>query len=186
MKSAKKVKELNHKLGTEITKISKKGIVSEFKEFISKGNVMNLAVGVIIGGAFQGIVNSVVKDILMPLIGLFTKGVDFSELFFSMDGKIYESLTAATDAKAPIITYGNFISAVINFFIMAIVIFLLVKFFSKVTSPMKLKEEPEEKAEPRLCGFCFMEVDEKATRCPHCTSVLTLPDDAVEASPAAE
>ncbi|MDR1630450.1 MAG: large conductance mechanosensitive channel protein MscL [Oscillospiraceae bacterium] len=180
MKSPEKIKKINKKLGTEITKISKKGVVAEFKEFISKGNVMNLAVGVIIGGAFQVIVKSVVDDIFMPVVGLFTKGVDFSGLYFALDGQEYESLEAAKKATA-VISYGNFISALINFLIMAIIIFILVKFFNKITSPIKPKEEPEEKKEPRLCEFCCMEVDEKATRCPHCTSELTLsPEEAAE------
>jgi large conductance mechanosensitive channel len=99
----------------------------EFKAFIAKGNVMDMAVGIIIGAAFTAIVTSLVGDILMPFIGVFTAGMDFSNLFVALDGNTYASLDAAKEAGAPIITYGVFINAVINFLIVAFVIFMLVK-----------------------------------------------------------
>lgn len=152
--------------------MSKKSFSKEFKEFISKGNVMNLAVGVIIGGAFQSIVNSLVNDIIMPVISLFTKGIDFSKLFIALDGKSYASLEAAKEANAAALSYGNFISAVLNFLIMAFVIFMLVKLLNKLTSGLKKKEEEPPKKEARKCPFCMQEIDDKASRCPHCTSEL--------------
>lgn len=107
----------------------------EFKAFIAKGNVMDMAVGIIIGAAFTAIVTSLVGDILMPFIGVFTAGMDFSNLFVALDGNSYASIEAAKEAGAAIITYGVFINAVINFLIVAFVIFMLVKQINK------LKEE---------------------------------------------
>ena len=102
-------------------------MIKEFKEFISKGNVMDLAVGVIIGGAFQAIVNSLVNDIIMPIITLITGGIDFTNWFISLDGVKYENLAAAQEAGASTLNYGVFITAIINFLLMALVIFLIIK-----------------------------------------------------------
>ena len=124
-------------------------MIKEFKEFISRGNVMDLAVGVIIGGAFQAIINSLVKDIIMPLITLITGGIDFTNWFISLDGTKYESLAAAQEAGASTLNYGVFITAVINFLLMALVIFFMVKFMNKLASKAKKKKE-EEKEEPKV------------------------------------
>lgn len=124
-------------------------MIKEFKEFISRGNVMDLAVGVIIGGAFQAIINSLVKDIIMPLITLITGGIDFTNWFISLDGTKYESLAAAQEAGASTLNYGVFITAVINFLLMALVIFFIVKFMNKLASKAKKKKE-EEKEEPKV------------------------------------
>jgi len=107
----------------------------EFKAFIAKGNVMDMAVGIIIGAAFTAIVNSMVGDMLMPIIGVFTAGIDFSNLFFALDGNSYATMAAAEEAGAAIVKYGVFINAIINFIIVAFVIFMLVKQVNK------LKEE---------------------------------------------
>ena len=127
-------------------------MIKEFKEFISRGNVMDLAVGVIIGGAFQAIINSLVKDIIMPVISLITGGIDFTNWFISLDGTKYESLAAAQEAGASTLNYGVFITAIINFLLMALVIFFIVKFMNKIASKAKkkeeVKEEPKEE-EPR-------------------------------------
>ncbi len=136
-----------------------KKFISEFKEFISKGNVMDLAVGVIIGGAFQSIVNSLVNDIIMPLLGVITGGLDFSHLSVSVG--------EAT------ITYGNFISAVINFLLMAIVLFSIIKAMNKArTATKKPAEEKPAAPTTKKCPYCFSEIDINATRCPHCTSEI--------------
>ena len=111
------------------------GFVSEFKEFISKGNVLDLAVGVIIGGAFGKIVSSLTDDIIMPILSVFTNGIDFKEKFFALNGQHYNSLKAAQDAKAAIVTYGNFINAVIFFLIIAFVIFWVVKLANRFKKP---------------------------------------------------
>lgn len=113
------------------------GFISEFKEFISKGNVLDLAVGVIIGAAFSKIVSSLTDDIIMPVLGVFTKGIDFKDLFVTLDGKQYASLKAAQDAGAAAIAYGNFINAVLYFLIIAFIIFLIVK------GANSIKKQPE-------------------------------------------
>lgn len=105
---------------------------NEFKNFIAKGNVMDMAVGIIIGAAFTAIVNSMVGDMIMPVIGLLTAGIDFSNLFFPLDGNEYASLKAAEDAGAAVLKYGVFINAVLNFLIVAFVIFMLVKQINKL------------------------------------------------------
>ncbi|MBR5191411.1 MAG: large conductance mechanosensitive channel protein MscL [Clostridia bacterium] len=148
-----------------------KGFFKEFKEFAMRGNVIDLAVGVIIGGAFQKIVTSVVNDLVMPLIGLITKGSDFASKFVALDGGEYATIEEATEAGAAILTYGNFIAVTIDFIIMAFVIFLLVKGLNKLTSIGK-KEEPVVEAAPttKVCPFCKSEIAIDATKCAHCTS----------------
>ena len=131
-----------------------------------RGNVMDMAVGVIIGGAFQAIVNSLVNDIVMPLIGILTGGLDFSSLFIALDGNTYETLAAAQEAGAATLNYGTFISAVINFLIMAFVIFMVVKGINKLHKP---EEAPKT---TKVCPFCKSEISKNATKCPHCTSEL--------------
>lgn len=150
-----------------------KGFMAEFKKFIMRGNVIDLAVGVIVGGAFQAIVKSLVDDLVMPVIGLLTKGLDFSKLFFALDGNEYATLEAAQEAGVAVLTYGNFISAVINFLIMAFVVFCLIKAINTVADKATKKEE-EAPAAPttKECPFCKSEIAIEATRCPHCTSQL--------------
>ncbi len=150
-----------------------KGIVSEFKTFIMRGNVIDLAVGVIIGGAFQAIVKSLVDDIVMPVISLITKGWDFTSKFIALDGGSYQSLAEAQEAGVAVLTYGNFISAIINFLIMALVVFIIVKVINTVAEKSKKKEEAAP-ADPttKECPFCKSEIAIEATRCPHCTSQL--------------
>jgi large conductance mechanosensitive channel len=142
-------------------------MLKEFKEFALKGSVLDLAVGFIIGAAFVAVVNSFVKDIIMPPIGMALGGVDFSSLFISLDGQTYPSLAAATAAGAPTINYGVFINTIINFIIVAFVLFLVIKQVNR------LKKAPAP-AEPTTkdCPHCFTAISIKATRCPHCTSQL--------------
>lgn len=146
-----------------------KGFFKEFKEFISRGNVIDLAVGVIIGGAFSGIVNDLVTNIITPIISLVTGRVSFTDLFIALDGVEYTTLEAAQKAGASTINYGLFIQSVIDFIITAFVIFLLVKGINKIRSLGK-KETPEEKPTTKKCPFCKTEIDIEATRCPNCTS----------------
>lgn len=150
-----------------------KGFMAEFKKFIMRGNVIDLAVGVIIGGAFQAIVKSLVDDIVMPVISLATKGLDFANWFIALDGKEYETLAAAQEAGAATLSYGNFISAVLNFLIMAFVIFVFVKAINTVADRAKKKEE-EAPAAPttKECPYCKSEINIGATKCPNCTSQL--------------
>ncbi len=135
-----------------------KAFIKEFKEFISRGNVMDMAVGVIIGGAFTAIVNSLVNDIVMPLLSLLTGGFDFSALCIILG----EGENAAT------LNYGAFISAVINFILIAFVIFLVIKGINKLSR----KKKPEPVITTKECPFCKEQVALEATRCPHCTSEL--------------
>ncbi|MBI1326462.1 MAG: large conductance mechanosensitive channel protein MscL [Alphaproteobacteria bacterium] len=118
--------------------------VDEFKSFIARGNVIDMAVGIIIGAAFTGIVNSLVKDIVTPIIGVATSGMDFSNLFIALDGKTYATIAAAQEATAPIISYGVFLNAVINFLIVAFVIFMMVRTINR----LKRQEEAKEAANP--------------------------------------
>ncbi len=152
-----------------------KGFIAEFKKFITRGNAIDLAVGVIIGGAFQAIVNSIVNDLVSPVISLITKGVNFADKFIVLGETTEKFATAAQAAEAGFATfnYGSFITSVINFLIMAFVIFLLVKGINKVSSMGKKKEE-EAPAAPttKVCPFCKSEISIEATRCPHCTSAL--------------
>lgn len=147
------------------------GFISEFKTFIMRGNVVDLAVGVIIGAAFQAIIKSLVDDVVMPVIGLITGGIDFSNLFIALDGAEYESLAAAQEAGAATLNYGNFIGAVFNFLIMAFVIFCLVKAINKLREKTEKKVE-EAPAAPttKKCPYCKSEIDIEATKCPNCTS----------------
>lgn len=147
------------------------GFLKEFKEFISKGNVIDLAVGVIIGGAFSGIVTNLVTNIVTPAISLLTGKVSFTDLFIALDGGEYATLAAAQEAGAATINYGLFIQAVIDFIITAFVIFLLVKGINKIRSMGKKKEEVVEAAPTtKVCPFCKTEINIEATRCPNCTS----------------
>ncbi|MCR5485350.1 MAG: large conductance mechanosensitive channel protein MscL [Clostridiales bacterium] len=145
-----------------------KGFIAEFKKFIARGSVIDLAVGVIIGGAFQAIVNSLVNDIVMPLISLITKGVDFTNWFIVLGDGEYATLAEAQEAGAAVLSYGNFISAILNFIIMALVIFLIVKAINKANDLGK-KEEPAPAPTTKKCPFCKSEIDIEATVCPFCT-----------------
>lgn len=150
-----------------------KGFGAEFKKFIMRGNVIDLAVGVIVGGAFQAIVKSLVDDVVMPVISLATKGVDFANWFIALDGGEYATLEAAQEAGAAVLSYGNFISAILNFLIMAFVVFLIVKGINAVSEKTK-KQEEEAPAAPttKECPYCKSEIAIEASRCPHCTSQL--------------
>lgn len=149
-----------------------RGFIGEFREFIMRGNVMDLAVGVIIGGAFQVIVKSLVDDIIMPVITLVTGGIDFKNWFIALDGNSYHTLAEAEAAKAATLNYGVFLTAVINFLIMALVIFLLVKFMNRIAELNPLAKKEEEEEDTQICPFCKSEIPMDATKCAHCTSQL--------------
>jgi large conductance mechanosensitive channel len=147
-----------------------KKFFGEFKDFIAKGNVIDLAVGVIIGGAFSGIVTSLVENIITPVISLLTGKVAFADLFIALDGNEYATLEAATAAGASTINYGLFIQGVIDFIITAFVIFILVKAINKIRASGKKEEAVEEAPTTKVCPFCKSEIAIEATRCAHCTS----------------
>lgn len=148
-------------------------MLKEFKEFATRGNIMDLAVGVVIGGAFQSIITSLVNDIIMPAISILTGKVDFSDMMFTVG-----------DAS---IKYGNFITAIVNFLIIAFSIFLAITYMNKLSKKMEAislgqvekinkklgrtkKEEPAPEPTVKICPFCFSEIPYKATKCAHCTS----------------
>jgi large conductance mechanosensitive channel len=141
----------------------------DLKAFILRGNVLDLAVGIIIGAAFGKIVTSLVSDVIMPPIGLLLGKVDFSSLYINLSGQRYESLAAAKAAGAATINYGSFVNMVLDFLIVAVVVFFLVRGASRLMP--KPKEAPPVPS-TKDCPFCLSAVPLKATRCPHCTSQL--------------
>lgn len=138
----------------------------EFKEFAMRGNVLDMAIGIIIGAAFGKIITSVVNDIIMPPLGLILGKVDFSNLFINLSGQAYPNLAAAKAAGAATINYGLFINTVIDFIIVAFVIFLLVKQVNR------FKKQPAPVPTTKECPFCFTSIPIKAVRCPSCTSQI--------------
>ena len=142
-------------------------MLKEFRDFAVRGNVIDLAVAVIIGAAFGPIVTSLVNDIIMPPIGLILGQVDFKDLFLSLRGESYASLAAAREAAAPVIAYGNFLNTVINFVIVAFAVFLLVKQVNRLKKPA-----PPAVPATKDCPYCFSSVPLKAVRCAFCTSEL--------------
>ncbi len=153
-----------------------KKFFGEFKEFIMRGNVLDLAVAVIIGAAFQNIVTSLTDNIISPLIGLFAK-MNFDDLSLKIE---FPSLVEGVLGTEVEIKYGAFLTAVINFLIMAFIIFLLVKGINKLMNIGKKKEEEEEAATTKECPYCKSEIAIEATRCPHCTSLLEVEEKKAE------
>jgi large conductance mechanosensitive channel len=142
-------------------------MLKEFKEFAIKGNVIDMAVGIIMGTAFNAIVNSLVNDILMPPIGLLLGRVDFTNLFLSLTGEHYDSLAAAQEAGAATVNYGIFINAIINFVIVAFVLFLVIRGMNRMR-----REEAPAAPPTKECPYCLSTIAIGAKRCPHCTSEL--------------
>lgn len=149
-----------------------RSLFDEFKEFIQRGNVIDLAVGIVIGTAFKDIVDSMVNDIIMPPIGMLLDNVDFSNLFINLSDGSYDSLAAAQEAGAATVNYGMFINTVINFLIIAFVVFIIVR---QINIMRRAGEEEAAPAEPttKKCPYCYSEIAIEATRCPNCTSELT-------------
>lgn len=135
-----------------------KKFFNEFKEFISRGNVMDMAVGIIIGGAFTSVVSSLVADIINPFLGLFG-GMNFDQLKWNIVGDVT-------------LNYGSFITVILNFLIMALVVFLIIKMMNTVSERFSRKKEEEETITTKVCPFCKSEINIEASRCPHCTSQL--------------
>lgn len=141
----------------------------EFKQFAMRGNVMDMAVGVIIGTAFGKIISSLVNDVLMPPIGRIMGNVDFSNLLISLTGNSYPSLAAAKAAGAPTVNYGLFINNVIDFIIVAFVLFVIIRILDKAK-----KAEPAKAPETKTCPECLSEIPGAARRCKYCTTTLTV------------
>lgn len=145
-------------------------MLEEFKKFILRGNVMDLAVGVIIGAAFTKIVTSLVNDIIMPPIGKLLGPMSFSDLFIDLNNTGVKSLAEAKDAGVPVLAYGNFLQVTFEFFLIGLAVFILVKALNKLMDMRGKKEEPAPTTKD--CPYCASAVPLKATRCPHCTSEI--------------
>ena len=146
-----------------------KKFFEDFKAFSMRGNVIDMAVGVVIGGAFGKITTSLVNDIFMPLLGILTGGINFGGLFYALDGNEYASIEAATEAGVGTLNYGAFIQNIVDFVLIAFCMFLVIKFMAKMKKP---EPAPAPAKAPRLCPYCRQEIADDATRCPHCTSEL--------------
>jgi large conductance mechanosensitive channel len=149
-----------------------KNLLKELKEFIMRGNVMDMAIGIIIGLAFGKIVTSLVNDIIMPPIGFLLGNLDFSNLFVNLTGGTFDSLQAAEAAGAALIKYGVFINTIIDFIIVAVVVFFIIKLVNNIQRKAK-KSEAEAAPTTKECQYCLSAIPIKATRCPNCTSQLT-------------
>jgi large conductance mechanosensitive channel len=143
-------------------------MLKEFKEFAVRGNVIDMAVGIVLGAAFGAIVNSLVNDLLMPPIGLLLGHVDFSNLFLNLTSRHFDSVAAAKAAGAATLNYGVFLNTIINFVIVAFAMFLLVRQVNRLQRPAPAPAAPAVKT----CAYCCTEIPRGATRCPHCTSEL--------------
>ena len=146
-----------------------KKFLEEFKAFAMRGNVVDMAIGVVIGGAFGSITTSLVNDIFMPLLGVITGGINFGGLFYALDGQKYASIEAAKEAGVGTLNYGAFIQYVINFILIAFCMFLVVRLMNKLKKPAPAPAPAKPK---RICPYCKSEIADDATRCPHCTSML--------------
>lgn len=160
----KKIKELEEK-----TRKKAKGFMKEFKEFATKGNVVDMAVGVMVGTAFTKIVNSLVNDVITPALSIIIGQVDFSSLFVALDGNTYLTIEEAKEAGATVINYGAFITNIVDFLMIALCLFIILKV------AFKFKRKKEEVVKPvttKKCPYCLNEIPLEATRCGHCTSIL--------------
>jgi large conductance mechanosensitive channel len=149
-----------------------KKTLDEFQKFIMRGNVMDMAIGVIIGGAFGKIVTSLVNDIIMPPIGLLVGKVDFTNLFISLNGQHYASLSAAQKAGAPTLNYGVFLNTTINFIIMAFCIFFMIKQVTLIQKRLEKPVPPTGTPNTKECPYCYSAISVKATRCAYCAADL--------------
>lgn len=151
-----------------------KNFLTDFKNFISRGNVIDMAIGIIIGAAFGKVVDSLVKDIIMPPIGFVMGKVDFSNLYFQIYplDVHYDSLSAAQAAGAVTMNYGQFLNTIISFVIVAIAAFILIKAITKLQQTIKTAEDAAEVASTKTCPYCCSTIDINAKKCPHCTSDL--------------
>ncbi|MFP4616693.1 MAG: large conductance mechanosensitive channel protein MscL [Candidatus Paceibacterota bacterium] len=147
-----------------------KDILKEFKTFALKGSVLDLAIGIIIGAAFNSVVRSLVDDIIMPPVGFLIGEVDFREIFFVLGSEKYETLSEAQEAGAATLNYGIFINTLISFLITAIAVFFLVKAIN--TMRENKEKKPEATKVTRPCPFCLTDISRKASRCPNCTSEI--------------
>lgn len=166
-KQAAKLKQLENK-GLK----KAKGFIAEFKQFATKGNVIDMAIGVIIANAFTKIVNSLVNDVITPAISIFTGKMDYTNLFVSLDGNSYATLEEAKAAGTSVISYGTFITNILDFLTIALCLFIFFKILFKARDKKNAKEVKEQIATTKKCKYCLNDIPLEATRCGHCTSIL--------------
>ena len=166
-KQAAKLKQLEEK---GIKKA--KGFISDFKQFATKGNVIDMAIGVIIANAFTKIVNSLVNDVITPAISIFTGKIDYTNLFIALDGNSYATLEEAKAAGTSVICYGTFITNILDFLTIALCLFVFFKILFKARDKNKTKETVEQVATTKKCIYCLNDIPVEATRCGYCTSIL--------------
>lgn len=162
------MKKLDNKELKEISKEKVKLAYEDYKAFALKGNVLDLAIGVVLGSAFTNIVNTIVSSTITPIISLLTSNVDLSTLFITLKGGHFDTLEAAKEAGAITLNYGSLINAVLNFLIVSIVLFILVKTLAKANK----KKSKEVETTTKTCPYCMSTINIKASRCPNCTSIL--------------
>lgn len=168
MKDTKKKSRLK-----DIEKASKKTF-SDYRDFAMKGNVMDLAIGVVIGTAFTGIVNSLVTGVITPFLGVLTNKVDLSSLYISLSGGIYSSIEDARQSGALVLNYGLLLNAILNFFIVSFILFLILRYMTKLRKKEDNNKQAVEEITTKTCPYCISQISIEATRCPHCTSELVL------------
>lgn len=174
MKETKKINKINEKLKstTDGARKNVQKTMDEYKKFAMKGNIIDLAIGMVIGSAFTSIINALVNTTITPLLSILTNKVDFSQLFISLSGVHYDTLEKAKEAGALVWNYGALLNALLNFFIISFVLFIVVKYLGKINRK-KAVEEVEEKAETtKKCPYCISEIPIEAVKCSHCTSDL--------------
>ena len=149
-----------------------KGFIADFKQFATKGNVIDMAVGVIIANSFTKIVNSLVNDVITPAITIFTGKIDYTNLFIALDGKEYTTLADAQAAGVSVISYGTFLTNIVNFLMIAFWLFVCLKVIFRIKNGKKKEEIKKEVATTKKCPYCLNDIAIAATRCGHCTSIL--------------
>lgn len=162
------MKKINNKEIKEISKEKVKLAFEDYKAFALKGNVLDLAIGVVLGSAFTNIVNTIVSSTITPIISLLTSNVDLSTLFITLKGGHFDTLEAAKEAGAITLNYGSLINAILNFLIVSIILFILVKTLAKANK----KKNKEVEITTKTCPYCMSTINIKAARCPNCTSIL--------------
>lgn len=157
-----------------------KEILNDYKKFATKGNIIDMATGVVIGTAFTKIVNSLVSEIITPLLTTFTNNIDFTRLFISLSKQQFDTVEAAKAAGIATINYGVFITAIIDFLVISFVIFMFLRYKDRISKKFDKKTEIVKEATEKDCPFCLTSIPIKATRCPHCTSILEEPKENTE------
>lgn len=166
-KQAAKLKKLEEK-GLKTAK----GFIADFKQFATKGNVIDMAIGVIVANAFTKLVNSLVNDVITPAISILTGKIDYTNLFIALDGNNYATLEEAKAAGVSVISYGTFITNFVNFLMVALCLFIFFKVLFKVRNNRKKEEVIEKVITTKKCPYCLNEIPLEASRCGHCTSIL--------------